>query len=328
VGGVVLGHDRCLLYGRRNRRRERARIMIDWESQLMRALLFVPGSDERKLKKVGTFGADVIVIDLEDAVADEEKTAARATTRAAIPTYGDGQVVTVRINGIETGRVEEDIAAVVCSGLDAILVPKIEDAETLQTVDALLTAAEREQGLERGSVRVLAIVETPRGIVRCDEILERAPARTVTSIFGLGDFSVALGVELTADQAELAYARGRVVVATRAAGMVPPIDGPTLDLTDEDGLVRDCRRARSLGFQGKVCVYPPQVVPIQRSFSELTEDEVAATRRLVEVFEEAESRGVASIRIDGRFVDYPIYHLARRKLDRWQSFEATAGETR
>ena len=299
--------------------------MIDWDLQLMRALLFVPGSDERKLAKVGTFGADVIVIDLEDAVADDEKTAARATTRAAIPTYGAGQAVTVRVNGIDTGRLEEDIAAVVCPGLDAVMVPKVEDPGTLAVVDELLGAAEREQGVAPGTVRVLAIVETPRGIVRCDEILERAPARTVTAIFGLGDFSVALGVDLSTDGAELAYARGRVVVATRAAGMVPPIDGPYLDLTDEEGLVRDCRRARSLGFQGKICVYPPQVGPMQRAFSSLSEGEAAATRRLVETFEEAVARGVASIRIDGRFVDYPIYNLARRKLDRWESFERAGG---
>jgi len=298
--------------------------VIDWDVQLMRALLFVPGSDERKLAKVGTFGADVIAIDLEDAVADDEKTAARATTRAAVPTYGDGQVVSVRVNGIDTGRTEDDVAAVVCPALDAVLVPKIEDADTLHAVDAMLEAAERAQGMEPGSVRVLAIVETPRGIVRCDEILERAPARTVTAIFGLGDFSVALGVDLTPDGAELAYARGRVVVATRAAGMVAPIDGPYLDLTDEEGLVRDCRRVRSLGFQGKVCVYPPQLGPMQRAYSVLRDDELAATKRLVEAFEEAETRGVASIRIDGRFVDYPIYHLARRKLDRWQSFERAA----
>ena len=78
--------------------------------------------------------------------------------------------------------------------------------------------------------------------------------------------------------------------------------------------------ARSLGFLGKVAVYPPQVATIQRSFSELGEAEVAATRRLVEAFEEAEAGGVASIRLDGKFVDYPIYNLARRKLDRWQSY--------
>jgi citrate lyase subunit beta/citryl-CoA lyase len=299
--------------------------VINWDEQLMRALLFVPGSDERKLARVGSFGADVIVIDLEDAVADEEKTAARVTTRAAMPTYGDQQVVAVRVNGIETGRIEDDIAAVVCPELAAIMVPKLEDTDTLRVVDALLESAERAQGIGPGSVRVIAIVETPRGIVRCDEILEQAPSRTVTAVFGLGDFSVALGVDLTPEAAELAYARGRVVVATRAAGMVPPIDGPFLNLEDEQGLLHDSRRARSLGFQGKVAVYPPQVDTIQRAFSELGESEIAQTRRLVEVFEEAEARGVASIRVDGKFVDYPIYNLARQKLNRWQAY-VRAGE--
>jgi len=132
------------------------------------------------------------------------------------------------------------------------------------------------------------------------------------------------GVELTPEAAELAYARGRVVVATRAAGMVAPIDGPFLALEDEQGLLVDSRRARSLGFQGKIAVYPPQVDSIQRAFSELSEAGVAATRRLVEAFEEAEAGGVASIRIDGKFVDYPIYNLARRKLDRWQSYLRTS----
>jgi citrate lyase subunit beta/citryl-CoA lyase len=299
--------------------------VVEWDEQLMRALLFVPGSDERKLAKVGTFGADVIVIDLEDAVADEEKSAARLTTRAAIPTYGADQVVTVRVNGIETGRMEDDIAAVVCPQLAAVMVPKIEDTQTLAVVDGLLAGAEHDQGMMPGAVRIIAIVETPRGIVRCDEILEQAPARTVTAVFGLGDFSVALGVDLTPEAAELAYARGRVVVAARAAGMAPPIDGPFLNLEDDEGLLFDSRRARSLGFQGKIAVYPPQVATIQRGFSELTDTEVAATRRVVEAFEEAEAGGVASIRLDGKFIDYPIYNLARLKLDRWQSYQQRSG---
>ena len=232
---------------------------IDWDEQLMRALLFVPGSDERKLAKVTSFGADVIVVDLEDAVADDRKTAARATTRSAIESYSRDQVNTVRVNGIETGRLPDDIAAVVCPNLDALLVPKIEDTETLAEADRALAAAEQANGMETGSVRLLAILETPRGISRCDEILAQAPDRTVTAIFGLGDFSVALGVDLTEGGAELAYARGRVVVATRAAGMVAPIDGPFLNVEDADGLLADSRRQRTLGFQGRVAVYPPQV---------------------------------------------------------------------
>lgn len=298
---------------------------IDWDEQLMRALLFVPGSDERKLAKVTSFGADVIVVDLEDAVADDRKTAARATTRSAIESYSRDQVNTVRVNGIETGRLHDDIAAVVCSNLDAVVVPKIEDTETLAEADRALAAAEQANGMEAGSVRLLAILETPRGISRCDEILDHAPDRTVTAIFGLGDFSVALGVELTEGGAELAYARGKVVVATRAAGMVAPVDGPFLNVEDADGLLADSRRQRTLGFQGRVAVYPPQVPVINRAYSELTDEEATRTRRVVEAFEEAESRGVASLRLDGRFVDYPIYYLARRKLTRFEAYRETEG---
>src|SRR3954452_14446171 len=224
----------------------------------MRTLLFVPGADERKLAKVGSFGADLIAIDLEDAVADSEKTAARAITRAAVPTYGD-QAVTVRVNGLDTGRLEDDVAAVVCPELDAILVPKVEDLDALRIADQALARAESDNGMEPGSVRIIAIIETPVGVIRCDEILPQAPQRTVTTIFGLGDFSVALGVEPTEQGLELLYGRGRVIVATKAAGMVAPIDAPYLKVEDPEGLVEDSRRSRALGFQGRVAVYPPQV---------------------------------------------------------------------
>jgi citrate lyase subunit beta/citryl-CoA lyase len=299
--------------------------MIDWDEQLLRSLLFVPGSDERKLAKVGTFGADAIVIDLEDAVADEFKTTARQTTRGAVPGYGADQAVTVRVNGAETGRLEDDIAAVVCPELDAIMVPKIEDTDTLRVADESLAAAERACGLEPGHVRVLALMETPRGIARCEEILDTAPARTLTAVFGLGDFSVALGVDLTDEGTELLYARGRVVVATRAAGLPAPIDGPYLRTDDMDGLLRDSRRSRALGFQGRVTVYPPQVDHVLQAYSELSDEEGERARQVVAAFEEAENRGVASIRVAGRFIDYPTYHLARAKLARYDAYRAERG---
>ena len=292
----------------------------------MRTLLFVPGADERKLAKVGTFGADVIVIDLEDAVADSEKTAARAITRAAVPTYDDA-VVTVRVNGLDTGRLEEDIESVVCPELAAILVPKIEDIDTLRVADETLARAERANGIEAGSVRIVAIIETPAGVVSCEEILAKAPERTVTSIFGLGDFSVALGVEPTEQGLELLYGRGRVIVATRAAGMVAPIDGPYLKVEDAEGLVEDSRRSRALGFQGRVAVYPPQVEGIHAAFSDLSDEEAATQRRVVEGFEEAEARGIASIRLDGKFIDYPIYRLARERLRRYDAYRAVQGRS-
>lgn len=287
------------------------------EEQLLRSLLFVPGSDTHKLGKIRSLEdvADVVVIDLEDAVADEEKTAARATTHDAIPTCGEGgSAVVVRVNSRGTGRMADDIKAVVRPELWAIMVPKIEDAETLATADEAIAAAERRRGMESGSIKLLALIETARGLVDCERILAAAPPRTVTAVFGAGDFTTELGIDLTTDAEELNYARSRIVVATRAAGLEKPVDGPWLALEDEEGLVADCRRSRGLGFQGRVTVYPPQVRPVLHAYSRIPEADVKRARRVVEAFEEAESRGVASIQVDGRFVDYPIYRLALERL--------------
>lgn len=296
--------------------------MNDWTDQMMRSLLFVPGSDRPKLSKVGRFGADVVVIDLEDAVADEEKEAARATTRDAIPEVGSDAAVVVRVNGATTGAMEGDIGAVVRPELDAIMVPKVQDAEELQRADAAIAAAEERAGIDRGTIRMLVLIETPIGLTRCEEILATAPERAHTAVFGAGDFTTELGVDLSRDAGELQYARSRLVVATRAAGLVAPIDGPWLRLQDVDGLEADCARSRGLGFQGRVTVYPPQVEPVQRSYSALSDEDAERARRVVEAFEEAEARGVASLRVDGRFVDYPIYRLARDRIRRYDAWRA------
>jgi citrate lyase subunit beta/citryl-CoA lyase len=295
------------------------------DPQLLRALLFVPGSDRRKLAKVGTFGADAIVIDLEDAVADAQKTAARAITAEAIPTYDDETLVVVRVNGRQTGRMVEDIKAVVRHGLGAVMVPKVEDVDTLEEVDRVLAECERNMGLAIGDIGILALIETARGVVECERILAAAPDRLITAVFGLGDFSVDIGVDLTPDALELLYARSRVVVAARAAGLAKPIDGPFLDLFNEDGLLADTALSRQLGFQGRIVVYPPQVMPTQRAYSLISEEEVQRVSRVVDAFEEAERRGVASIRVEGQFVDYPIYNRAREKLARHYAYERAVG---
>lgn len=287
---------------------------VEWEEQVLRALLFAPGNEPRKLAKVGGFGADAIVLDLEDAVADAEKAAARDTVRAALPTYTGRSVVFVRVNAAATGRLEDDVRAVVCPDLDGILVPKVEHMDTATEVDGLLGELEREQGLPEGHVRVVLLVETALGLVRCDEIALAAPGRVVTLIFGLGDFSTDLGVDLTPDATELLYARSRVVVAARAAGLGPAIDGPYFDLHNLDGLRSDSLRSRQLGFQGRVVVYPPQLETVHGAYAELDPAEVERARRVVDAFEQAEAAGSASIQVDGRFVDYPIYERAKQKL--------------
>ncbi len=293
---------------------DRTRPDVLWEERPLRSLLFTPGNHPRKLEKVGSFGSDAIVLDLEDAVADAEKSAARETVRAALPTYAAPTIVFVRVNGPETGRLEEDVRATVCADLDALMVPKVERPETLPELDRLLAELERERGLPEGHVRLLALVETARGLVRCEEIALAAPARLLTLVFGLGDFSVDIGVDLTPDATELLYGRSRVVVAARAARLRPALDGPYLDLQNVDGLLADTLRSRQLGFQGRVVVYPPQVEHVQRAYSELSPEDAERAQRVVEAFEQAEAAGSASIQVDGRFVDYPIYARAREKL--------------
>lgn len=297
---------------------------VDWDAQLLRAVLFAPGNDERKMTKAATAGADLVVFDLEDAVAENEKDHARAVTRRVIAGAGASAATAVRVNGIDSGRLEADIAAVTCAGLDAVVVPKVEDGAALAAAAEALTAAERAHSLAEGSVALMAIIETPLGVARCEAILLGSPRRTVAVMFGLADFSAALGVDLTAEGSELLYARGRLVVAARAAGLPGPIDGPYLRIDDDEALMADSRRSRGLGFQGRIALHPRQLTPIIQAFSELTGEQLEAARRIVTGFEAAESSGVASIRVDGGFVDYPVYELARTKLRRYETYAASS----
>ena len=298
--------------------------MIDWNERTLRSLLFAPGNHPRRLERVGDFGADAIVLDLEDAVADAEKTAARATTRAALPTYADDLIVIVRVNGMHTDRTKDDIDAVVCSDLDCIMVPKIEHPDTLGEVDKLIAAAERDQGLPVGSIRLLALVETAKGLICVEEICARAPERLVTIGFGAGDFTVDLGIDLTSNGREVMYARSKIIVAARAAGLRAPIDGPFLDLQDMDALVADTLISRQLGFDGRVVVYPPQVEHVHRAYSDLTPEELDLAIKVVDQFEVALAGGLASIQVEGRFVDYPIYYRARKKLRLYRALRGEA----
>jgi citrate lyase subunit beta/citryl-CoA lyase len=293
---------------------------VDWREQLLRAVLFAPGNEPRKLEKAATSGADLVVADLEDAVAEAEKTQARETTREAVGRIAPVATVAVRVNGLDTSRLRDDISAVAHPGLAAIVVPKVEAPDALHAAEEMLARAESERQLPAGGIALIALIETPLGIARCDEILLQAPARTATAMFGVADFSASLGVDLTDEGIELLYARSRLIVAARAAGMPAPIDGPYLRMDDREGLLSDSRRARALGFQGRVALHPRQIDPINRAFSELSPEQAAAASRIVEAFEQAEAQGTASIRVDGGFVDYPIYERARAKLRRHEAY--------
>ena len=280
---------------------------LDW---LFRSLLFCPANEPRKVARLARSGADAVVLDLEDAVADAHKVAARGAAREALGALG-GVTRCVRVNAFETGLTPGDVAAVVCAQLDAIVLPKAETVQDIRRLDRLIAKAEAKNGVAAGAVRVLAIVETCAGVAAAAE-LAAAGGRLCRIVFGAGDLAADLGLPTIRGDlsAALAYGRAKVVYDARAAGLPPPVDGPYLHVRDLAGLARDCETARALGHGGRLCLHPDQVPVVNRAFSPDAE-EVAFARRVVAAFAEAEGAGSASITVDGVFVDYPIARKAR-----------------
>ena len=277
-----------------------------------RSFLFAPGNHARKVAKVFDCGADNVILDLEDAVAKAEKVATRALVVEALkrPRRVGGYV---RVNAFNTEFCYGDAVAVVGHGLDGIVLPMVESREQIVAFDWLVGALERERGLPLGGIDIIPIIETAKGLANARTVAA-AGTRVKRMAFGAGDYTLDMNMEWTLAESELEHARAEMAVASRAAGLEPPIDTVWVHIKDLDGLASSAKRARQLGFQGKMCIYPPQVELVNRAFTP-TETEVAFARRVVAAFEKAEREGSSSIQLDGFFIDYPIVYKAQRTLD-------------
>ncbi len=277
----------------------------------MRSLLFAPGNHPRRVEKALGLPADGVILDLEDAVAILEKAATRPAVIEAFSKPRAGKLY-VRVNALTTAWCHGDLVAIIQRGLDGVILPKVEHAHGLRTADWLITNLERERGLPEGSIDLIPIIETALGISNLSPIC-RSGTRTRRVAFGAGDFTLDMGMVWTRSEAELLPHRAACVMQSRAAGLEPPIDTVWADLRDTDGLIASARHAAALGFQGKMCIHPDQVGPANAAF---TPDEAAMAhaRRVVAAFDKAEAEGLASIQLDGQFIDYPIVQRARRVL--------------
>jgi citrate lyase subunit beta/citryl-CoA lyase len=282
----------------------------------IRTLMFASANDRERSLKAIRIGASAVCLDLEDAVAKSEKAAARevVTGTLADPSV-DGANVHVRINGVATEFSEDDLNALGPSlpRLVGILVPMVESADEIRHVAARLDALEAEHGVDAGTIRLIAIAETAKGVLAAADIAASSP-RLRTLLLGPADLSHDLGVELTADGYELFHVRSQLVLAARAAGLEGPIDGPFLGLKDDEGTRTSAHWAKRLGFQGKMVLHPQQL-PVVASVFAPTEEEVAWARAVDEAFTKAEAEGVSSLKLDdGTFVDYPVAYRARAIL--------------
>jgi citrate lyase subunit beta/citryl-CoA lyase len=280
---------------------------------VLRTLLFAPANHPRHVEKALSGPADGAILDIEDAVAVAEKPAARLAARRALDTRAPGATgpkAYVRVNGLTTPFAYDDICAIVGPGLDGIILPKTESAAQIATVDWLLLQLERTRGLPAGSIDLMPIVETAAGLTHLREIATAAP-RVHRLNFGAGDYSLDANMTWTAGHEGILWARIQVVVESRAAGLEPPVDTVYARLDDMDGLAREAEQAKRLGFQGKACIHPKQVDVVNAIFTP-SDDEVADARRIASAFARAEAEGVASLQVDGQFIDYPVAQKAQR----------------
>lgn len=289
---------------------------------LFRSYLFAPGNSEKLLQKVFTAGADAVVLDLEDAVPPAEKLHARRMVAAllerrhasaSLPVY-------VRVNGMETGLWREDLAAIVSPGLRGVRLPKAESAADVGRFVDALQEEESRKGLAPGAIEVVCTIETARGVCAARELA--ACPRVANLTFGAADFAQDAGVDPGEEETETLVARSQLVLASRAAGIDPPVASVFTRVHDDEGLRRSTQAARRLGFFGRSVIHPRQLPVVHEVFTPAAE-EVARAREIVEVFEAALARGSGSaLTGDGRFVDVAVARRARALLALAQSLEA------
>jgi citrate lyase subunit beta / citryl-CoA lyase len=278
---------------------------------LFRSLLFAPGNHPRRIEKAFTLQADVVILDLEDACPTTEKVATRPVVIEALQ-KSRRALGYVRVNALSTEFGYGDLCAVVQRGVDGIMLTKVNSPDEIKIADWLITQLERERGLIDGAIDLLPLIETGEGLARA-EAIARASRRIKRLAFGAGDFTVDLGLRWTSEETELLSFRSSLVLASRAAGIEPPIDCAWLKTKDAEGFANSVRWASTLGFQGKLCIHPDHVEPINSAFSP-TAEEVVQAQRIVAAFREAEARGSAAFVLDGAMVDYAIVVQAERTL--------------
>jgi citrate lyase beta subunit len=270
--------------------------------------------------------ADAVFLDLEDAVAPDEKPGARAKIVRAISELDwRGRPALYRANALDTPYFYRDVIEVVeeaGDGIDAVMVPKVNRPEDLHVVATLLSQLELAGGLDPGKIRIEGQIESAEGLINADAIA-RTTERLTALHFGPGDFAASLRMPQssigTIDEWDevypghrVHYAMQRIVVAARAAG-VRAVDGPVADYRDEEGLRKSSLLARSLGFDGKWCIHPAQIGVVNEVFSP-TEREVEWAKKVVGAYEEANATGSGAITFDGQMIDAASIRLARNTL--------------
>jgi citrate lyase subunit beta-like protein len=278
-----------------------------------RALLYMPGDDWKKITKALTLGVDCICMDMEDGVALNRKSEARATIAKALQDLDFGASEKLaRINAVDSGLEKDDVEAVLPYRPDGIVIPKIESLEQIRWGSEIIESAELANGWPVNSVRMLVGVETAKGILNLKEIASHP--RLDGIIFGGEDFAASIGAKRTEEAVELLYARLAVVTACAAYGL-SAIDIVTIDFKDIERVRREAEFGAGLGYSGKQIIHPNQVAPVQEAFTP-DDESIAYAKRLVDAFESHQKEGKGAFALDGQMIDMPLVKNAQKVLER------------
>ncbi|MFR3274953.1 MAG: aldolase/citrate lyase family protein [Collinsella phocaeensis] len=271
------------------------------KNRLRRTMMFMNAQKPGLIKDAYIYGADTIMLDLEDAVAESQKDAARFSLYHALTTidYGDTEVL-VRINGLDTPHWQEDIRVAVAGGADGIRIAKCESAQDVKTVEEHILMAEREFGIEEGRTLIMAALESARGVVNAYEICTASDRLFGVALAG-GDFRKDMRVKVTESGIDIMVARGMMLLAARAAG-VQCFDTNFADFKNMEGFENEVRQNHQMGFDGKSIINPRQIRLVHQVFTPSAK-EVDHAERLVRAYNEQASAGVGVFTFEGKMVD-------------------------
>ena len=289
-----------------------------------RSLLYVPVNIERFVEKAHTRGADVLQLDLEDAVPPAEKANARKLVeKSAARVRRGGADVVVRINQ-PLALAVRDLEHSICPDVDGIAITKTDSASHVRLLDQLVTELEEKRRMPVGHTKFLVMIETTDAFSRIDEI-PRASPRIVGMLIGGEDF--ALDMNAQPDPDVLLHPKQRMIIAARAAGVMPlGFIGTVADFSDWDAFRAMVRRARRFGFDGAGCIHPGQVKIVNEEYTP-SEEEVAYARKVIQMDQEAQAAGRGSFQIEGKMIDIPVVVRAQKCVRRYEAIKAREAKT-
>lgn len=280
--------------------------------RLRRTMMFMNAQKPGLIKDAYIYGVDTIMLDLEDAVAENQKDSARFSLYHALKTidYGDTEVI-VRINGLDTPHWEEDIRVCVAGGADGVRIPTCESAEDVKKVEEHVLAAEKEFGVEEGRTLIMAALESPKGVLNAYEIAS-ASDRLFGIALSAGDFHRSMHTHYVPGGIELNTARNLIVMSARAAG-VQCFDTVFTNLDDEEGFENEVRMIHDMGFDGKSLINPRQIAFVHQTLAP-TPKEITTAETYVRTYEEQSKLGVGVYTVNGKMVDIAFIKDASRVI--------------